>query len=142
MRRFLTRIFGSKSTPRTSRPSTIRRQPLSLEALESRTMLSGGPSLPPGISFSAGVISAVGILGSDRRSADLIQHDAGINPGSSGGPLFDLKGQVVGVNSSIAKEGKDIGALDEPATIWRSVMESYRTTNAPEPAARPVPTTN
>jgi membrane peptidoglycan carboxypeptidase len=40
------------------------------------------------------------------------------------------------------KDGKDIGALNEPATIWRSVMESYKAPTGPEPAARPVPTTN
>jgi membrane peptidoglycan carboxypeptidase len=39
------------------------------------------------------------------------------------------------------KDGKDITALGEPATIWRAVMEAYKSPSAPEPAARPVPTT-
>lgn len=60
-------------------------------------------------SVSAGVISAVGLLGAGYGQADLIQHDAGLNPGSSGGPLFDLEGRVVGINSSIAAGGRDIG---------------------------------
>lgn len=60
-------------------------------------------------SVSAGVISAVGLLGVGWGQADLIQHDAGLNPGSSGGPLFDLEGRVVGINSSIVASGRDIG---------------------------------
>ncbi|MFD1048932.1 hypothetical protein ACFQ1S_27045 [Kibdelosporangium lantanae] len=39
------------------------------------------------------------------------------------------------------KNREDIGALGEPATIWRAVMESYKAPRSPEPAARPIPTT-
>jgi putative serine protease PepD len=37
----------------------------------------------------------------------LIQFDAAVNPGSSGGPLLDAHGLVVGVVVSIADPGKD-----------------------------------
>jgi 2-alkenal reductase len=51
-----------------------------------------------------------GIVGSLNRNnfsrggicqaySDLIQHDAALNPGNSGGPLFNLRGEVVGVNT-------------------------------------------
>jgi putative serine protease PepD len=40
--------------------------------------------------------------GADRVVTNAIQVDAAINPGNSGGPLFNSKGQVVGINSSIA----------------------------------------
>jgi serine protease Do len=55
-------------------------------------------------SVSSGIVSAKGRhLGAayDR----LIQTDASLNPGSSGGPLVNLKGQVVGVSKAIVSQG-------------------------------------
>lgn len=54
--------------------------------------LSGDPSL------SRGIISAVR-RSLDGKYSDLVQTDAVINHGNSGGPLLDLHGEVVGVNS-------------------------------------------
>ena len=58
----------------------------------------------------AGTVS-VGIISGPRRTLDveghedLIQTGAAINPGSSGGPLIDLKGRVVGINVAIKSVG-------------------------------------
>ncbi len=54
-------------------------------------------------SVSAGIVSYVGrTLGSqDQPAVPFIQTDVPINRGNSGGPLFDLQGQVVGINSQI-----------------------------------------
>src|SRR5207253_4975166 len=41
-------------------------------------------------------------LGATIRIKDFLQTDAAINPGSSGGPLANLKGEVVGLNTAIA----------------------------------------
>jgi serine protease Do len=49
---------------------------------------------------TAGVISAVRKNAGENRE-DFIQTDAAINPGNSGGPLIDLKGRVIGINTSI-----------------------------------------
>ena len=51
---------------------------------------------------------------------DLIQTDAAINQGSSGGPLFDLQGRVVGVNTAVNAEGHGIGF----AIGWDAVEEA------------------
>lgn len=63
--------------------------------------------------MTAGIVSAKGRnhIGpvEDHKYQDFIQTDAPINPGSSGGPLFDLAGNVVGINTAINAAGQGIG---------------------------------
>ncbi len=54
-----------------------------------------------GGSVSAGIISARNRDLNAGRSDDFIQTDAAINRGNSGGPLFNLGGEVIGVNTAI-----------------------------------------
>ena len=52
-------------------------------------------------SVTQGIISATDrMLSVGEQTISCIQHDAAINPGSSGGALFDIYGQVVGINYS------------------------------------------
>ncbi len=57
-------------------------------------------------SLSAGVISgfdrSVPVEEGDRRMEGLIQFDTAVNPGSSGGPLLDQQGHVVGIVTALA----------------------------------------
>ena len=62
-----------------------------------------------GGTVTAGIVSARGrnIGGSYD---DYIQTDASINRGNSGGPLFDMKGNVVGINTAIfSQSGRSVG---------------------------------
>jgi len=50
---------------------------------------------------TAGVVSAKGRSLPDDSYVPFIQTDAAVNPGNSGGPLFNARGEVVGINSQI-----------------------------------------
>jgi serine protease Do len=50
-----------------------------------------------------GVLSGLGrVCGGEFMYGDAIQHDAEVNPGNSGGPLFDLNGDLLGINGRIS----------------------------------------
>ena len=71
-------------------------------------MAMGNP-LGQGFSVSAGIVSARGRALSGSYD-DYIQTDAAINKGNSGGPLFNMDGQVIGVNTAIlSPNGGSIG---------------------------------
>jgi S1-C subfamily serine protease len=76
-----------------------------------------------------GIISArergqVG-LGSTIRIKDFLQTDAAINPGSSGGPLVNLEGEVVGINTAIASHSNSSSgvAFSIPINLVKRVMK-------------------
>ena len=52
-------------------------------------------------SVTAGIVSALGRNLPDDAYVPFIQTDVAVNPGNSGGPLFNLAGEVVGINSQI-----------------------------------------
>jgi serine protease Do len=62
-------------------------------------------------------------LGSTIRIKEFLQTDAAINPGSSGGPLVDLDGRVVGINTAIAsKSGDNSGvSFSIPANLVKRI---------------------
>jgi serine protease Do len=81
-------------------------------------------------SVTAGIVSAVGRnLGDDQRYVPFIQNDAAINRGNSGGPLFNLDGEVVGINSQIfSNTGGSIGlSFAIPIDYANKVVQQLRT---------------
>jgi len=62
-----------------------------------------------GGTVTSGIISARNRSIGLSRYEDFIQTDASINQGNSGGPLFNMDGDVVGVNTAILSQGGSIG---------------------------------
>ncbi len=88
-----------------------------------------------GSTVTAGIISALhrGITGSGAYDR-YIQTDAAINMGNSGGPMFDLSGNVIGINSAlISPTGTNVGiGLAIPAEAARPVIEALRRGERPQ----------
>ena len=88
-----------------------------------------------GGSVTAGIISALhrGITGAGAYDR-YIQTDAAINMGNSGGPMFDLDGNVIGINSAlISPTGASVGiGLAIPAELAKPVIDSLRRGQRPE----------
>ncbi len=81
-----------------------------------------------GGSVTAGIVSARGRDISGSQTGDFLQIDAAINRGNSGGPAFDLHGQVVGVNSAIfSPNGGNVGiAFAIPTSIVKQVITQLK----------------
>jgi serine protease Do len=79
-------------------------------------------------SVSLGVISAVARQLEPESPMIYVQTDASISPGSSGGPLVDVRGRVIGINTlSVSQAGGNDGlAFAAPSNIVRTVYEQIR----------------
>lgn len=83
-------------------------------------------------SLTVGVVSATGRNNLDlTRIEDFIQTDAAINRGNSGGPLLDLDGKVIGINTAIVTTMATGGYMGIgfaiPSNLAQHVMEELRT---------------
>jgi serine protease Do len=81
-----------------------------------------------GGTVTAGIVSARGREIGAGPYDDFIQIDAPINRGNSGGPTFDLEGEVVGVNTAIySPSGGSVGiGFAVPASIAEQVIEDLK----------------
>ena len=77
---------------------------------------------PFGLEFSvtSGIISATGRSfgsDSDNLAQNVIQTDAAVNPGNSGGPLLNSSGEVIGINTAILSPGTSMSGTGQFAGI-------------------------
>jgi serine protease Do len=70
---------------------------------------------------TSGLVSAKGRVIGAGPYDDFLQTDAAIHPGNSGGPLLDVRGRVIGINTAVSSEGPGIG-FAIPINLARSVM--------------------
>jgi serine protease Do len=79
-------------------------------------------------SVTLGVVSAVARQLQPESPMIYVQTDASISPGSSGGPLVDLRGRVMGINTLILTQGggSEGFGFAAPSNIVRAVYEQLR----------------
>jgi len=83
-----------------------------LSLLDDVVAVGNALALPGGPTWTEGVVSYLGRSIEESNNVvldDLIQTDAAINAGNSGGPLVNMAGQVVGINTAIASSAQNIG---------------------------------
>ena len=92
-------------------------------------VMAAGNPLEMEHSVTVGVVSAKGrALGLSAESTsfeNFIQTDAAINFGNSGGPLVDLSGNVIGINTAINAAGQNIG-FAIPIDVARRILPQLR----------------
>ncbi|HXU05500.1 MAG TPA: trypsin-like peptidase domain-containing protein [Polyangia bacterium] len=96
-------------------------------------VLAIGNPLGLGQTVTMGIVSAKNrVIGEklgdiDPRYEDFIQTDAAINQGNSGGPLFNFRGEVIGVNAAIINPGVAMNVgFAIPINIARQVADQIR----------------
>lgn len=81
-------------------------------------LLLGEPVIAMGNPYGLSHTVSVGVLSATNREAtwrgqvlyrDILQTDAAVNPGSSGGPLLNVEGKLIGVNVAIFQDAQNIG---------------------------------
>lgn len=82
--------------------------------------------------ITTGIVSGLGrgitaespFQGFVEELSNVIQTDAAISPGNSGGPLLNSSGQVIGVNTAIAGDGQNIG-FAIPVNIVKELISTF-----------------
>ncbi len=79
--------------------------------------------------MTRGIISAIrSIRGPNGPIEDAIQTDAAVNPGNSGGPLLNSRGEVIGITTMIASNGADQSSgigFAIPINTARAILDDY-----------------
>lgn len=95
------------------------------------SVIAIGNPLGLGHSITTGIVSSLKrrIQIDEQRSSVFIQTDALINPGNSGGPLININGELVGINTAIARQAQGIGfsiPIDTAKRVLNDLIEHGR----------------
>jgi serine protease Do len=103
-----------------------------LSLLDDVVAVGNALALPGGPTWTEGVVSYLGRSIQESNGVvldELIQTDTAINSGNSGGPLVNMAGQVVGINTAIASGAENIGfAISTDTainTVYSLVTEGF-----------------
>lgn len=108
--------------------------PTGTESLpESKVLLDRAPQqgeqvIAVGHPFGLKYTATQGIISNTHhaeRDIEYLQHDAALNPGNSGGPLLNLQGQVIGINTFVLKNGENLG-FSLPVRYLENALLQFR----------------
>jgi len=85
-----------------------------------------GNSVTKGVisGLKRGITARSGAFGRAEMLEDVIQTDAALNPGNSGGPLLNLAGEVVGINVAVSQGAQNLG-FAIPINTLKPVIEQF-----------------
>lgn len=81
-----------------------------------------------GGSVSVGIVSARGRSINGEPDSDFIQTDAAINKGNSGGPMFNIKGEVIGISTALfSPSGGNVGiGFASPSSVIAPIIKQLK----------------
>ena len=97
-----------------------------LELASAADVVEGESVLAVGHPFGLKYTATMGIVSNtqhDQGGTRYLQHDAALNPGNSGGPLLDLQGRIVGINTFIIRDGNSVGFALPSSYLVEAVKE-------------------
>ncbi len=92
-----------------------------------KKMKNGDRILAIGHPFGLKYTSTQGIISNtmhELHNVNYYQHDAALNPGNSGGPLLDMDGRIVGVNTFVIRNGENTG-FSLPISYLQATLEDF-----------------
>jgi len=100
-------------------------------AHEASDPTEGDEILAVGHPFGLKYTATKGIISNaehDDRGIIYVQHDAALNPGNSGGPLISSKGEIIGVNTFVVRNGNNIG-FSLPTQYLQKAIDEFQKGN-------------
>jgi serine protease Do len=105
----------------------LRTIPMAKDVVLGETVVAIGNPLGLHNSVSTGVISGIGrafVTEANQAFTGLLQTDASVNPGNSGGALLNLDGELVGINLAVVEDAQNI-SFAIPASKVAKMLEAY-----------------
>lgn len=86
-----------------------------------------GNSVTKGIisGLGRGIVAQGGLFGPSEYLDNVIQTDAALNPGNSGGPLLNIGGQVIGINVAVSQSAENIG-FSIPINTVKQAIDMFK----------------